>query len=258
MITHSYDPYTPEIISPRDMVKPIPGFPDTMLVTFQPRTFAVFLDQYDTTPLASLDLEEAPLSDSPGIMGRAYSFSHSGRVLGAALSPIGAPAAVALVETAIAYGTTTFVVFGTCGALVPEIESGGLIVPTSAYRDEGTSYHYAPASDEIAIPSAAKTAAILDALSVPHTLGKVWTTDAFFRETQATTAKRVREGCVAVDMEASALAAVARFRQVAIHQFLYAADALTDQTWDPRLLGTLPAEPRARYLRIAAELAVRL
>ena len=257
-ITQSFDPYTSQIISPAQLIDADKTLPQTMILTFQPRTFAVFLSEYDTTPLPGLYLEEEVESDSPARVGQARAFEYDGRTLAGCLAPVGAPGTVALVEKAIAYGTRTFVVFGTCGALSPDIASGGLIVPSSAYRDEGTSYHYAHASDYIPIATAAKTASLLTELGIAHTVGKVWTTDAFFRETQANMARRVAEGCIAVDMEASALAAVAQFRSVAVHQFLYAADSLTDKEWDPRILGSLPAEPRAAYIRIAAELAVRL
>jgi len=259
-ITESFDPYSAAIISPEQMVQVRPGreFPDTMIVTFQPRTFAVFLEQYETTPLPGIYLEEEVDSESPVQVGRAYAFGYRGCTLACCLASPGAPGTVAMLEKAIAYGVKKFVVFGTCGSLVPHVEEGGLIVPSAAYRDEGTSYHYAVSSDYISIPTAGKTAGILTDLGVPHTVSTVWTTDGFFRETQSNMAKRVAEGCVAVDMEASGLAALAQFRGVDIHHFLYAADSLSETGWDPRTLAKLPAEPRARYLRIAMEIAVRL
>jgi len=256
-ITSSFDPYSAEIITAEQMVRPVEGFPETMVVTFQPRTFAVLLEQYDTTPLADLYLEEEADSASPVQVGRTYAFQYGGCTLAGCLAPIGAPSTVAVMEKAIAHGVKRFVVFGTCGTLT-EVEPGALIVPSSAYRDEGTSYHYAHASDYIPISTAGTTAGILSDLGVPHVVGKVWTTDAFYRETQVNMAKRVAEGCVAVDMEVSACAALAQFRSVSVHHFLYAADSLSDKQWDPRTLGSLPAEPRARYLRIAMEIAVRL
>ena len=39
---------------------------------------------------------------------------------------------------------------GSCGVLDQSIQADKIILPSSALRDEGTSYHYAPASDEIA------------------------------------------------------------------------------------------------------------
>jgi len=258
-ITDSFDPYSPAIITPEQMAQVRPGaFPDTMIVTFQPRTFAVLVDQFQTSPLPGIYLEEEVDSSSPVQVGRAYTVEYQGCTLACCLSSIGAPGTVAMLEKAIAYGVKKFVVFGTCGTLVPHVKEGGLIVPSEAYRDEGTSYHYAPPSDYMPITTAEKTAQILTDLGVPHTVAKVWTTDGFFRETQDNMAKRVAEGCVAVDMEASGLAALAQYRGVDIHQFLYAADSLSEEGWDPRTLAKLPAEPRARYLRIAMEIAVRL
>ncbi|MDR0488680.1 MAG: nucleoside phosphorylase [Propionibacteriaceae bacterium] len=255
-ITDSFDPITPEVISAAQMIKPIEGFPETMIVTFQPYTFSVLLQQFQAKPLASLNLEED--HDTTSLAGQAFSFEYKGSSLGACLSPVGAPTTVATLEKAVAFGVKKFVVFGTCGTLVPNLDTGGVIIPTQAYRDEGTSYHYAEASDFIDISTATKTSEILTEMGIPHTLGKVWTTDAFFRETQANLSKRIEAGCIAVDMEASAIAAFAQFRGVDVHHFIYAADHLGDETWDPRILGTLGSEPRARYLRLAAEISLRL
>jgi uridine phosphorylase len=256
-ITDSFDPHTEAVINPGDLVQPTPAWPATMLVTFQPATFQVFLDRYDSTVVRALSLEDQSDLSYPLSHGVVRAFRYADQPLGAYLSPIGAAAAVGFMEEAIAAGSDRFVVFGTCGALVDHLDEGGLIVASAAYRDEGTSYHYAPSSDYIEVASASRTAALLATMGVPHTVGRVWTTDGFYRETRGNLARRVAEGCLAVDMEAAALAALAQFRSVAIHQFLYTADNLAAQ-WDPRALGTLPAEPRARYLAIAAELAIRL
>ncbi len=57
------------------------------------------------------------------------------------------------------------------------------MVPTEAYRDEGTSYHYAPASDYIAIKNADVVARFMKENKTPYIKGKTWTTDAFYWET---------------------------------------------------------------------------
>ena len=48
--------------------------------------------------------------------------------------------------------------FGGSGCLNKEIARGKVMVPTAAYRDEGTSYHYASASDYIEVRNADKVA----------------------------------------------------------------------------------------------------
>jgi purine-nucleoside phosphorylase len=255
-ITETFDPTSPEVITPAQMIRDTPDFPDTMIVTFQPYTLHVLLEQHKAKPLANLDLEQD--IDSTSLISQAFSLEYKDATIAAVLAPVGAPTAVSTLEKAIAHGVKKFVVFGTCGTLVPDLPTGGLIIPSAAYRDEGTSYHYAAASDFIEIPTSSRTAEIMTELNIPHTVGKIWTTDAFFRETQANMAKRIEAGCIAVDMEASALAALAQFRGVDIYHFVYAADHLSEDSWDPRMLGTLPAEPRARFVRLALEIALRL
>lgn len=256
-LVDSFDPGA-GVIEPWQTVKPVAGFPETLIVTFQPRTFAAFLERHDSVFVARMHLEESVDPDSPLLAEQVRAFEYQGKRLGAYLSPVGAPTTVALMEQAMVMGAKRFVVFGTSGALTAEVGAGGVIVPTMAYRDEGTSYHYAPDSDYMTVASASATAALLSELGVPYHLGPVWTTDGFFRETAANLAKRVADGCLAVDMEVSAVAALAAFRAAPIHHFLYTADSLSDADWEQGTLGSLPAEPRARYFQLAAEIASRL
>ena len=46
-------------------------------------------------------------------------------------------------------GVDTFIIFGNCGVLDKNIEDCSIIIPNKAYRDEGISYHYLPASESI-------------------------------------------------------------------------------------------------------------
>ena len=55
-----------------------------------------------------------------------------------------APSCVAMLEELHALGANRFVVFGNCGVLNQQIRDCGIIIPTAAMRDEGTSFHYAP------------------------------------------------------------------------------------------------------------------
>jgi len=113
---------------------------------------------------------------------------------------------------------------------------GHVVVPTSAIRDEGTSYHYAAPARE-ATPSEAAVEAIERVLrrhEVPYVLGKTWTTDAFYRETPAKVALRKEEGCLTVEMEAATFFTVARFRGVTFGQLLYGGDDVSGETWDSR------------------------
>ena len=90
-----------------------------------------------------------------------------------------APGAAATIEELHAMGCSTFVIFGGAGALVKGSKVGEIIIPTSAVRDEGTSYHYVEPSREIAGQRNTLDAAvaILTEMGVPFTTGKTWTTD---------------------------------------------------------------------------------
>jgi uridine phosphorylase len=171
---------------------------------------------------------------------------------------VGAPLAVGLLEEAIAVGCRTFVVCGGAGALVPDLTLGHVIVPTSAVRDEGTSYHYAPPSREIQADPAlvAAALALLKERGIPHVAGKTWTTDAFFRETPGKIRQRRDEGCITVEMEASAFMAAAQFRGVDLVQYLYAGDDVSGEAWDHRHWTTSSA--RQDLFDLSVDLAIRL
>ena len=95
---------------------------------------------------------------------------------------------------------------------------------------------------------------IFDELGVEYIAGKTWTTDAFYRETEAARDKRISEGCVCVEMECSALQAVCDFRGLELYQFVYAADSLNDK-WARRILGNLEMDSRMAYFVLAEKIA---
>lgn len=149
--------------------------------------------------------------------------------------PVGAPAAVIVVENLFLAGVHTLVGVGSCGGLV-HFEEGEFVLPSRALRDEGTSYHYAPAGrwiDTDAGVRAACAAAVAEA-GLAATEAPTWTTDAYYRETRGKIAARRAEGCVVVDMECAALAACAALRGAAFAQILFTADTLAGGTHDVR------------------------
>ena len=142
-------------------------------------------------------------------------------------------------EEVLAMGLEKLIMFGTCGVLDRNIEDLAIIIPTSAIRDEGTSYHYMKASDEIKVNENYLNVFtdILDDNHISYVKGKVWTIDAPYRETRTKILKRKEQGCICVDMECSAINAVAKFRGKELFQFFYAADNLDSTKWDKRSLG---------------------
>ncbi len=159
--------------------------------------------------------------------GQRLAFFHPG---------VGAALAAGILEEVIAFGCRKFITCGGAGVLQPDIAVGHLIVVSGAIRDEGVSYHYAPPAREITANTTGVQALVntLNKNSVPHRVGKTWTTDAPYRETAIKIAKRKEEGCLTVEMEAAALMAVAQFREVVFGQVLYGGDDLSGEQWDNR------------------------
>ncbi|WP_394160578.1 nucleoside phosphorylase [Galactobacter valiniphilus] len=186
-----------------------------------------------------------------------YVTEHRGEKVAIVLAPLGAPAAVQNLEFGLNLGVKHVVAVGSCGALHSH-EENAMLVPTRALRDEGTSYHYAPAADWIELePSSVQ--AVKDALvAANREFAEVatWTTDGFYRETPAVIEARKQAGCDVVDMECSALAAACAFRGADFAQLLYTADSLADlDAHDPRGWGIAS---RATALDLALDAVVRL
>jgi uridine phosphorylase len=188
-----------------------------------------------------------------------YEMTWQGQRLALAHPGMGAPMAAAFMEEMIANGVNKIIACGGAGVLRSDIPPGRLVVPDSAVRDEGTSYHYlAPAREAPADARAlAVIRSVLEKQGCAYISGKTWTTDAIYRETAGRMAKRRQEGCVTVEMECAALCAVAAFRQIVFGQILYAGDNLDGETWESRHWETLK-DVRERLFYLAVEACVRL
>lgn len=165
-----------------------------------------------------------------------YRLRHDGGEVAVVHPGVGAPLCGALLEELIAMGAREFIACGGAGVLDKDIVVGHVVIPTSAVRDEGTSYHYLPPSREVS-PSARAVDAIEQTLkrhNIPYRKGKTWTSDAIYRETLAKVARRRGEGCLTVEMEAAAFFAIAQFRNVDFGQLLYGGDDVSGADWDER------------------------
>lgn len=167
-----------------------------------------------------------------------YILERAGLQVAVMLAVIGAPMAVGHLEELRACGFENFIVLGSCGVLDKRIEADKILIPSVALRDEGTSYHYAPASDEISYNEALLLTMekAFNNAGIEHVRTKTWTTDAFYRETADKVKRRMAVGAEVVDMEASALMAWAQFRQANVYQFFYTADYVDhhNEEWDKR------------------------
>lgn len=146
---------------------------------------------------------------------------------------IGAPAATFTFEEAIACGAKIIFEVGLSGGLQPYLQPGDKVVITEAIRDEGTSYHYLP--PEVKVESSAqlreRLIKHLNEKEIRHFIGSVWSTDGAYRETRGKFRKFRDGGVLAVNMETSAIFAVAKYRNVEAASAQVISDVLTETGW---------------------------
>jgi uridine phosphorylase len=128
---------------------------------------------------------------------------------------IGGPYAVLIAEQLHAAGVRLIIGLTSAGRVAADLPLPGLVVATSAIRDEGTSYHYLPPGEAALCPShlTLPIARELSRIGLAVRMGKVWTTDAPYRETNEQLAKWEREGVLAVEMQAASLFAFGNARK---------------------------------------------
>lgn len=245
-----FDPSPTAIIEPSEVIDQI-DIPHRVVLCFFQDIIEKVVAEHDGR---QIDVLVSEMGQNP-----VFELDYRGERLAVVHPGVGAPLAAGFTEELIARGCRAFIACGGAGVLVPDVALGHVVVPTSAIRDEGTSYHYLPPGRR-AEPSPAAVDAILETLDthhVPHVTGATWTTDALYRETRDKAARRVAEGCLTVEMEAAAFFAVAAFRGVTFGQVLYSGDDLSGDTWDPREWDE-HSEGRELLFRIAAEAVTRL
>lgn len=144
---------------------------------------------------------------------------------------VGAPSAVLNLERLIASGAKDILMLGFCGALSSEPGIGDCIIAANTISDEGTSSHYLPGRTEFS-PSPGlqhHMESILNSRRIKFHHGTIVSTDAPFRETPAWKEKNRRRGADFVDMEASAVFALAEFHGIHAAALLLVSDKLTGQ-----------------------------
>lgn len=254
MLLEDFDKNKNAVINPSHCIDKIEGFPKIGVACFSLKLFEEIMNTfpYEIIAFASSCNGKSPI----------VKINHKDKDIAVFLARVGAPACAASYEEIMEMGMEKLVIFGTCGVLDKNIDDCSIIIPTSAYRDEGTSYHYIPASDEIKVNSDESIKLfedILNAHNFNYTKGKVWTTDGIYRETQDKVLKRKEQGCVCVDMECSAMSAVAKFREKPLFHFFYAADNLDNVQWDKRSLScSAKLDAKLKIALLALEMAVSL
>jgi len=250
MLLQEFDKDRCAVIEPWMVHKPVDDFPETVVSVFSHNLFSAIVQFLDGKIIAQT-------KDVDGVWP-VYEVTYKGKRFAFYKARLGAPACVGSFEDVIPMGAKRIILLGNCGVLDKTIEDCGIIIPTRAIRDEGTSYHYAPAADYIPINRKyiETFVSILDRFGYPHVKGTTWTTDAFYRETRGKITRRKEMGAICVEMECAAMQAMCDFRDVEFFQFFYAGDNLDHTAWDPRSLsGTAKLEEKEKIALLAFELA---
>ena len=149
---------------------------------------------------------------------------------------IGAPYAAMMLETLVSWGAHRIIFIGWCGAVSEQVKIGDIILPTAAFVDEGTSINYVEpvnGQSKPALTMVSLVEQVLEDNRVEFHSGKIWTTDAVYRETREKVERYQKQGVLAVEMEISALFSVAQFRQVELGAVLVVSDELSSLKWRP-------------------------
>ena len=226
MIIHSYHDEKESVFSPGAFLGERKNICDTAIATFSYEIFNTVIQSYPhkkvghigtvngSKPVCMLDIE-----------GKNVIFYLS--AVGACL------AGNDIIEMQWQTGIKNLIIFGSCGALDSEATNGKYILPVQAYRDEGMSYHYACPSDYMDIKNSDKLAVIFEKLNLPYITGRVWTTDAPYRETKTACETRKNDGCLAVEMELAGIQAVCNFHNIDLYSFLITGDLLDGEKYRP-------------------------
>ena len=254
MLLHEFDPAEKAIFNPEMVFTRLPEMPAVAVSCFSTVTFMRMLALFPEAEV--IETMKCASQQFP-----VYRVRYRDVDIALYQSAVGAPACVGQQEELYALGAQCLVLFGTCGVLDGAIGDCAVILPDAAMRDEGTSYHYAPPSDEIAV-NVHHGRLFCDMLAewkVSCVQGKTWTTDSMYRETREKTARRKAAGCICVDMECASVAAAAQFRGKEALHFFYAADNLDSAEWDERSLSNFAnLDEKDRIAMIALEAARRI
>ncbi len=244
-----FDDTKDAVINPNNFVKKVENMPEVAIACFSKTLFEKIVEGAKCTAIAKVGNTNGDRT--------IYEVEYNDKKLALFNICVGAPAAVADLEEIHAMGVNKFIVFGNCGVLDKNIEDCGIIIPDEAIRDEGTSYHYINPEKTIKVNNkyVVEFKNILDKFGYSYTEGMTWTTDAFYRETRKKVSDRVEMGAKCVEMECSALQAVANFRGFDFFMFFYAGDNLDVPEWDQRSLdGDVKLDEKSRIAILALEL----
>lgn len=143
---------------------------------------------------------------------------------------VGASYAVLLAEQLFVSGCELLISITSAGKIDEGLKSDYLLIKDTL-RDEGTSYHYLPANEESNISTALleKLLSLTTNESLSVQVGKSWTTDAPYRETESAILHAQKLGAGCVEMEASALYAFSKVRSKRVVCYAHLTNSMANR-----------------------------
>ena len=155
-----------------------------------------------------------------------------------AFQAVGASAAILLLEPLLASGATKLIILGFCGSLNSSYKALEAVIINKALSEEGTSSHYFPGR-RFFHPSPSLIREIEQKLiknKSPFKLGSIVSTDAPYRETKSWLAAKQKNKIDLVDMETSAVLALAEFYGVQAAALMIISDELFSNKWKRKFM----------------------
>lgn len=253
MLLEEFDSNKCAVINPDMIVNKIGNFPEVTVSCFSEKLLNSVRDCLETKEIAYLHSASGP--------NPVYEAEYGGKRFALFKSMVGEPLCAAQYEDLMAMGSKRLILLGNCGVLDKQIEDCGIIIPTRAIRDEGTSYHYAEPGDTIEVNHRYKEEfkEILKKFGYSYVEGMTWTTDAAYRETKEKVSRRKKQGAICVEMECAGMQALCDFRGTEFFQFFYAGDNLDHSEWEPRSLsGGARLDDKTKIMMLAFELGLKI
>lgn len=152
---------------------------------------------------------------------------------------LSAPLAALALEPLILSGAKDIVLLGFCGSLSRDFRIADVVSVKKAFADEGTSEHYIPRQGLFAASPALREELEIKLLSLGlgFKTGTIVSTDAPFRETRPWREKNQDRGAGVVDMETSAVFALAAFHKIRAASLQVVSDELFGKRWKKKFSG---------------------
>jgi uridine phosphorylase len=204
--------------------------PADIVFTYDPRIFGQAITQSKAAPVDWYTYE-----------GRLCLGNIGSKQVGIVHGLLGAAAAVMNLEELIAYGAKRVFELGVSGGIGSALSPGDLVVLKGAFSDEGTSKHYFRGKTwfESSRSLSQRLERSFREENVKFVWGDAWTTDAPYRETKEKVVRYRKIGAQVVNMESSAIFAIAAYRQVEAASVQIVSDIVSEKGWEPSFYSEL-------------------